>query len=137
MSHEWSEIALTTWRVGEKMTPLRFLRAIFLAYLTLLLVWFLPAHTRGRITMTPHGAETSSCCSSDRTVPQDHKPTESDKANCAVCFWAAGILPEYALVIEIRPVCTALIEAQNALDQYSQRFISNSALPRGPPVTTC
>lgn len=116
------------------MKALRFLRAFFLLYLTLLLAWFLPAHTRGRITMMPHSAEAASCCAGERPAPQDHKPSESDKANCAVCFWAAGILPEGALVIEVRPLCTALIEARNALDQYSERFISTSALPRGPPV---
>lgn len=84
--------------------------------------------------MLPHDKAEKSCCASEPSTTQDQTPTQADKANCAVCFWAAGILPESPLILEFRPLCTALIEAQNALAQYAERFISASTLPRGPPI---
>lgn len=115
-------------------------------------MWFLPTHTRGRITMTPSGeVATHSCCvpeasaevvavdhcgnpiSNSRPVPDD-APSEEDKANCAVCFWAAGILPEAAVVFEVRPIDRALIETREAIAQCSTWFVPTNAFPRGPPA---
>lgn len=115
---------------------MRPLRAIFLIYLTFLLAWFVPAHTRGQMTM-PHGQETESCCSSRQETPpqqQPTTPTQKEKANCAVCFWAAGILPEIAVMFVVRPIDRAMIVARDAIAQCATWFIPAEALPRGPPV---
>lgn len=114
---------------------MRHLRAIFLLYLTLLLTWFLPSHTRGQITMTPEGPANTSCCAAEQGHSTGtHTPSERDKANCAVCFWAAGILPEAAMMFDARPIDLALIEAREALDQCASWFIPSPSLPRGPPT---
>jgi hypothetical protein len=85
--------------------------------------------------MTPHQNAAESCCaepSDSHASPA--KPSERDKANCAVCFWAAGILPEAPVVFEARPIDLALIETREALDQCSHWFIPTDAFPRGPPA---
>lgn len=114
---------------------MRPLRAIFLVYLTLLLAWFVPAHTRGQMTM-PHDQTAASCCSSHEQTPpqQPATPTQKDKANCAVCFWAAGILPEVAVMFVVRPIDRAMIEAFDAIAQCAAWFIPAESLPRGPPA---
>ena len=81
-------------------------RPIFLCFMTWLLVAFLPAHTRGRITLGPTASEDTCCEPAPVVAPQadgccaskadasatSSKPSSSQRANCAVCFWAAGLL---------------------------------------------
>lgn len=77
-------------------------RTIFLGFMTWLLVAFLPGHTRGLITMNSTGdgdaccapvvKKIDCCATDDASATHAKKPSASDKANCAVCAWAAGLL---------------------------------------------
>lgn len=86
--------------------------------MTWLLVVFLPWHTRGRITVGPRSGDDccapavqqDDCCSENDSVPikksaHGHKsstkePSSKDRANCAVCSWAAGLLSDIAVSFE-------------------------------------
>ena len=87
-------------------------RAIFLGFMTWLLVAFLPGHTRGAITMNareagggdaccaPAKPVEPSCCADESAQNPSAKPTSKDRASCAVCFWAAGLLTTPAFVLD-------------------------------------
>lgn len=116
------------------LLALRIYRAILLLFMTWLLAWFLPGHVRGQITMGPR--ESHSCCAdaSSAESPINSQPTEKDKANCAVCFWAAGLLP-------VIPVDFSMIYLERHHEQMARlatQFRSielpRESLPRGPPA---
>lgn len=124
---------------------MRSLRFIFLAYLAWLLVLFLPAHTRGQITLGPRdGATTAptttrSCCDADEdhgvatTHPISKSPTSKDRANCAICFWAAGILPTAPFVFHIVLVEQSLERAHAYTAQVRVVACRLNQFGRDPP----
>lgn len=85
-------------------------RAIFLAFMTWLLVVFLPSHTRGQITVGPKSSD--DCCAPAKPVVEDDccapstkssstkEPSSKDRANCAVCWWAAGLLSDIVVTFD-------------------------------------
>ena len=117
---------------------MRAFRVIFLAYLAWMLVVFLPAHTRGRITMGPRPAPAAaqstaaeSCCESD-DVPKT--PTSKDRAQCAVCFWAAGILPAAPFVFHVVLVEQSLERARAYAAQVRAIACRLNHFGRDPPL---
>lgn len=114
------------------------LRLILTSYMAWLLVVFLPGHTRGQITMGPREAalHASSCCSkpsdADPSIPG--KPTQRDKANCAVCFWAAGLLS--VPIVHFDFTLSEKLEqlALLALEQWGQLIPIRESLGRDPPT---
>ena len=73
-------------------------RILLIAFQVLFLNVVVPGHTRGVITLSgrssspvPQSSGCGGCCPT-RGDPAD-APTEEDKANCAVCFFAARITP--------------------------------------------
>lgn len=106
-------------------------RVVFLIFMTWLLVWFLPGHTRGAITMSPKVEH--DCCAAKTPEPEG-QPSEEDKANCAVCFWAAGLLP-------VIPVDFTIVFLERHHEQMARLAtqcrsvaLHRDSLPRGPPV---
>jgi hypothetical protein len=67
-----------------------------LALIAFQIVWLnviLPGHTRGIVTLPDgSGSMHGSCCPTAPAGKQD-QPTERDKQNCAVCFFAARVTP--------------------------------------------
>lgn len=72
--------------------------------MTWLLVVFMPAHTRGRITLPGADlgatAQASDDCCAPKHKSTESKPSDRDRANCAVCFWAAGLLTTPAITFD-------------------------------------
>ncbi len=68
--------------------------AVLLVYQALFLNVFLPAHTRGAVTLDGRHAA-ACCCEAD--VPRSGKPpavpSGRDRDHCAVCQFAAGLTP--------------------------------------------
>ena len=72
-------------------------------FVLLLQAWFLnvviPGHTRGQITVAGYRPDAKSCCGDcggddgESAAPKSGKsqPTSSDRAHCAVCYFAAGL----------------------------------------------
>jgi hypothetical protein len=57
----------------------------------------LPLHTRGMITVDgKHTADTACCCccggGASKPVPGS-EPSQKDKENCAICYFAAHVMP--------------------------------------------
>jgi hypothetical protein len=119
-------------------------RAIFLAFMTWLLVVFLPSHTRGRITMGPKSSD--DCCAPAPPVVEDdcctpasptkkHEPSSKDRANCAVCFWAAGLLSDIVVTFDHDFAERAFEQARNYNAQV--RCVASRLTHHGrdPPAT--
>ena len=106
-------------------------RVGFLIFMTFVLAWFLPSHTRGQVTMGPKD-DSHRCCAPSEDG--SHLPTEQDKRNCAVCFWAAGLLP----VIPVDFTMIYLEQHHEHLARLATQcrsiFLPRDALPRGPPT---
>jgi hypothetical protein len=82
------------------------LRAIFALYLTLVLVWYVPGHQRGQITIgrksadvatsaalaEPVSFESHSCCAEKPAPKKPGEPTDADRRACFICFWVAGLI---------------------------------------------
>jgi len=72
-----------------------------------LLVWLnvvLPGHKRGIVTLP--GASADSCCrdtSTSASAKRNHPPTSKDRANCALCFFAARVTPPPVAGFDIAP----------------------------------
>jgi hypothetical protein len=64
----------------------------------LLIVWqvwclnvFLPAHTRGAVTVGKAASHASCCRSEPRDDDRSSKPTPEECSRCSVCYFAAGL----------------------------------------------
>ena len=134
---------------------LRRFQIIFTLYMTAMLAWFVPAHTRGLVSLDArnivgstqkapagdpskdHVADESSsgdaCCS---TSPgkNDTKGTDQKRRNsCAVCFWAAGVLPVVPVSFEL-PLLTRSTPLPVAISSHrASNDLPREVLPRGPP----
>jgi hypothetical protein len=115
-------------------------RLIFAVYMSWLLVLFLPGHTRGQLTIGPRDPagtvatkadSTDGCCESPKT--KNDAPTPRDRANCAVCFWAAGLLPdspvEFDLAFEERLEQLSVLTSA----QWAHVLPIRESLGRDPP----
>lgn len=92
------------------------LRAIFVVYVSLMLVWFVPSHQRGAIVLGQKSPERSAasseshgCCAvkpAPEPVSKPCEPTDSDRKACFVCFWVAGLIvvEPFTLQMEFREV---------------------------------
>lgn len=80
-----------------------------LVFQSLFLNVIVPGHARGMITMDGRGGCPACCCRAASTGDRSHRqaPTPADRANCAICNFAARItwaappnlsLPELGLV---------------------------------------
>jgi hypothetical protein len=79
----------------------------------LLIVWqafclnvFLPAHTRGAMTVPGvrcNGTAEGRACCSHKATPKD-KPTPEQRSRCAVCYFAMGLSPCAVLDCGLRPL---------------------------------
>lgn len=70
----------------------------------------MPGHTRGMVTMdgTRADGSESHCCQSDRSSEDHGKPSDEDRASCAVCFFAARMtVPD---VVDLTPPPLGLVE---------------------------
>lgn len=71
---------------------------LLLAFQALFLNFFLPAHTRGLITLSAQkggggGGDTPSCCESEHHPSRPVQPTQDQKRDCAVCYLASIYIP--------------------------------------------
>jgi hypothetical protein len=105
-----------------------------------LLVWFLPGHTRGRITLGAKDADSCcvqkrpSCCAADESPqPGSQMPTSRDRANCAVCFWAAGLLHTVPVSFTILFLERHHEHLATLATQFRSIQLPRETLPRGPP----
>jgi hypothetical protein len=114
--------------------------ALLLAYQFIFLNVFIPGHTRGAITLDgKHSPETCCCCccspqeSSDSKSPSAPEPSQRDRANCAVCHFAARIMA--TPVIDLSPAKLGLLAVLPP--PASWHFISLGLVPTyfacGPP----
>jgi hypothetical protein len=120
----------------------RLLRIILTGYFVWLLAIFMPGHIRGRMTMgprdpagmVPSAAVEESCCAahSAPAVPTD-KPTPRDRANCAVCFWAAGLLPVHLVQLDLGPSELLAARVAVVLEQYAGVEPLRESRGRDPP----
>ncbi len=88
-------------------------RKVVAIFLTLHLAWlfnvYVPGHVRGMITFVSGSGSAggaASCCSAPAVSSQTGKaksPTSKDRAECAVCHFAARIVPTIPFVIQISP----------------------------------
>jgi hypothetical protein len=128
--------------VGLDSPPMlgRAARAGFILFQFVLLNVFLPGHTRGMVTLpgsapSCHEKVATSCCSGGaKTADNKGEPTSSDRARCAVCFFAARVCTitpyEFRLtemgLCEILPVAQPIIAPTIALHR--------PYLGRAPPI---
>lgn len=106
-------------------------RVAFLIFMTWALAWFLPGHTRGQITMGPK--EAHGCCApAEPETP--NQPSEKDKANCAVCYWAAGLLPVVPVDFTIVLLERHHEQLARLATQCRSFTLPRESLPRGPPM---
>ena len=76
--------------------------AALLLYQFAFLNLFLPGHTRGAITLDPARGCAACCCGQPAdSRPRDRQPTESDRHSCAVCHFAARVVPPPT--VDLRP----------------------------------
>jgi hypothetical protein len=106
-------------------------RPAFLLFMTFVLAWFLPSHTRGQITMGPKDVN-GVCCAGDHG--RAGEPTEQDKRNCAVCFWAAGLLPVVPVSFTMFYLERHHEQLARLATQFRSILLPRESLPRGPPV---
>jgi hypothetical protein len=138
-------------------------RILLVGYMVWLLVVFLPGHTRGRVTMGPREKDLNlklntptrhDCCSesgapvrANHTTqndpsygkpahgrPADDTPTQRDRANCAVCFWAAGLLPTEVFFIEFSLAERLQDAVAIVIEQWNDVIPIRESLGRGPPT---
>ena len=128
-------------RPADYYRRVRPFRAIFLAFMTWLLVVFLPGHTRGAITMNPHEQQGDSCCKPAAKVASccgekssDGKPTQRDRAACAVCWWAAGLLTTPPFVLDATHAERALDRAHRYDAQVRRVALRLTRFGRDPPT---
>ena len=116
-------------------------RAIFLTFMTWLRVWFLPGHTRGRITIgpsehrgSPATAAAHACCAGDEAGPAERSlPTSKDRANCAVCFWGAGLLTTPPVVLDLLHAERSFEQAAVYHAQVRREALRLNHFGRDPP----
>jgi hypothetical protein len=75
---------------------MRLARWLFIAFQFSWMNIALPGHTRGAITLPGAKASEHACCSAGRSdqsdpTPRQGQPTPSDRARCAICYFAVGI----------------------------------------------
>lgn len=118
--------------------------------MTWLLVVFLPGHQRGSITLGPAEAgesccapvpEPVSCCAVESTDPADsphptshEEPTARDVANCAVCYWAAGLLTTPPFVFDFSHAKRAFEHARAYHAQVQAVACRLNQYGRDPPA---
>lgn len=120
---------------------MRSFRVIFFAFMTWLLVVFLPGHTRGAMTLNARDAGGDDCCKPAAKVvsccgeeEKPGEPTQSDRAACAVCWWAAGLLTTPPFVLENDHAERALDRAHR-YDAQVRRVASRlTRFGRDPPT---
>ena len=83
----------------------RLIFGLLLVYQAFFLNVFLPGHVRGSITLVGKRT-TASCCSEEapRRADGATAPSQGDKANCAVCHFAAGLIPVPPLDLTLPPL---------------------------------
>ncbi len=140
---------------------LKAFRVILAIYMGWLLVCFAPGHTRGRITLpgfvdgsarpasaaVDTAADTAvdiatlssmgSCCGPQPAPADDSNgdmPTPAQKRACAVCHWAAGLLPVAVFFLDLQLTERVFDRAVSADSQYVHLTLPRESLPRGPPV---
>jgi hypothetical protein len=113
-----------------------------LVYEAMFLNILLPGHTRGSITLAPKDAtpaakaeaKSGGCCRIHNEPAQEQKPTEKDRASCALCFFAARLVtPPPALTA---PVQLELVELLRAAEPTSRHAVDAFAAydGRAPPA---
>ena len=111
-------------------------RILLIAFQVLFLNVVLPGHTRGVVTMSGRSASAaaeSGCCHG-KHGGDSGKPSEKDKSECAVCFFAARVTPPP--VVDLNLTRLGLVEVIAA----ARPVVAESAqveLPyhgRAPPV---
>jgi hypothetical protein len=120
-------------------------RLTFLCFMTWLLVAFLPAHTRGRITMNASDdccaplveVKADDCCEPAEDQPAPSKPSAKDQANCAVCFWAAGLLSVMPVSFEHSLAERAFEVARHYDAQVRREATRLNHHGRDPPTIAC
>src|SRR3954468_3182846 len=78
----------------------------------LLIVWqvfclniFLPAHTRGAMTVGK-ACGRQSCCSESAKQEKDDKPASpspDERSRCSVCYFAAGLSTPPVVLLDLKP----------------------------------
>jgi hypothetical protein len=68
-------------------------RILLIAFQVLFLNVVLPGHTRGVITLSGKSSSAGAACCHSKHGDSPAKPSERDKAECAVCFFAARVTP--------------------------------------------
>jgi hypothetical protein len=93
---------------------------------------FVPAHTRGVVTVPGNGASIeagTSCCH-----PKRAKPTMEQQRRCAVCFVAAAVSTPVVVIVELRPIDRIDIVACFANAQVLSEQFTTPYWPTGPPA---
>lgn len=86
------------------MRPLRWAFILFqFAWLNVVL----PGHTRGSITVPGTKPTAPACCAGhqagSRTPAENQQPTPADRANCAICYFAAGMSTPPPVIVAPMP----------------------------------
>ena len=116
----------------------------------LLAVWLnavVPGHTRGVITV-PDGGKghcatvstvVSRCCPKTgkpikQDDPRDEKPTDEEKARCAVCFFAKGLSNHAGAVLTSAPLGLLHLAPVRAPGRVESAGRISTYLGRAPPL---
>lgn len=110
--------------------------------MTWLLVVFLPGHVRGQITMGPRdagGDRVESCCApppppSCCGKSSGGQPTQKDRDNCAVCFFAAGLITTPAFILDLTHSERTFERARVYHEQVRRVALRLNHHGRDPPV---
>src|SRR3954466_8008129 len=116
----------------------RAFRFALVLFQVFLLNVFVPGHTRGMITLpgAREDATHPACCQSHHNSSSSHDaPTSKDRANCAVCFFAARLCAPPVCDLQLQPLGLIALLPPPALQATVAADLFPTYLSRGPPAS--
>ncbi len=116
---------------------LRFVSLSLVLFQVLFMDLYVPAHTRGLITLGPAGEDVPSCCAPRPAAhPRSgdhHAPTSEDRSHCAVGYLASMYVPVEPFVIVLSPQEAVRLAHDRGVAQVRSVDQPTGFWPLGPP----
>ena len=120
-------------------------------FLWLFILWqvfwlniFLPGHTRGAFGVTacedctataaPADDAEPSCCAVKHNSPEPKQPTETQKRNCAICYFAKGYTLPVVYVFDLTLHGRVIARLESTRPQVDSIDFGFPYYPVGPPA---
>jgi hypothetical protein len=120
---------------------MRTLRWLFILFQFAWLNVVLPGHTRGVVTVPGSKPAVHACCADDESTsdtaakPSERgEPTPSDRARCAICYFAAGVTTPPPALLAPTPSGVAELLSLPAPESVLSRDFPPAYHGRAPPV---